>query len=124
MILENRAWGIAKSPASSIFSTAFMGWMMGNQLSIYTMFFIVFALYNPIKSLLGTNAQFLPLQQQSAEATSFLPQKLVYAFLQLVALCIGLYKAHSMGLVPTFTELIIDSPAMTIPNQISIGIMK
>jgi hypothetical protein len=123
-MLENRAWGMAKSPLSSIFSTAFMGWMMGNQLSIYTIFFIVFALYNPLKSLLATNAQFLPLQQQSTEGSTFLPQKLVFAFLNFAALCVGLYKAHSMGLVPTFTELIIDSPAMTIPTQISIGIMK
>jgi len=127
-ILENKAWTIAKGPASSIFQTAFVSWMMGNQLSIYTLFFIVFALYNPIKGILGTISTFSILQQEStaysSQKLSFFPQKLVFVFLNFLLLCVGLYKAYSMGLVPTVSELLLDPPVVLIPPKISIGIVK
>lgn len=94
---EKAAMTLAMSPGKSIFMTAFMLWMSGRQLNIFTISTTSMALLNPVKSLLSTNQAFAKFQHDDVDLTQ---QKAVWVAANLAALAVGLYKMSTMGLLP------------------------
>ncbi|KAI6125298.1 hypothetical protein EV401DRAFT_1855960, partial [Pisolithus croceorrhizus] len=103
---EKRAWDLAISPAKSLPMQAFMLYMSGGGVQIFSMGIVFMLLLTPFKNVAGMNAAFAPFAPASSNSTSWntLPlQKLVYVACNLLTLSVGLWKCRSMGLLPTGT---------------------
>lgn len=103
---EKRAWDLAISPAKSLPMQAFMLYMSGGGVQIFSMGIVFMLLLTPFKNIASMNAAFAPFAPASSNSTSWntLPlQKLVYVVCNLLTLAVGLWKCRSMGLLPTGT---------------------
>ena len=97
-ILQNKAWQVAISPASSIFMNFIMFWMIGSSLSIYTLFFVFTMISSQVKNLLGTNERFKEFEGFKLKEIGF--YKLIYFLINLAVFGFCLYKLSGMGLLP------------------------
>ncbi|KAJ6500650.1 DUF1077-domain-containing protein [Mycena sanguinolenta] len=106
-IKEKRALDFAIAPAKSLPMQAFMLYMSGSGVQIFSIGIVVMLLLSPFKNLAGMNdafAQFAPSTAKSPKSFLTLPlQKLVYIVCNVVTLAVGLWKCRSMGLLPMGT---------------------
>lgn len=93
---KTRAMAIATGPGKQIAMNAFMMYMSGKNLNIFSISITSMAVLTPIKSILGMQQTFASL-----EGVDLQMAKLVYVGLNLVWLMVGLYKMSSMRLLPT-----------------------
>ncbi|KAI0792738.1 hypothetical protein C8Q75DRAFT_751101 [Abortiporus biennis] len=108
---EKRAWDFAISPAKSLPMQAFMLYMSGGGVQIFSMGIVFMLLSSPFKNLAGMNEAFAPFApakggkpSPNAKSLSTLPlQKIVYFICNLLTLALGLWKCKNMGLLPTGT---------------------
>ncbi|KAI0093803.1 hypothetical protein BDY19DRAFT_919000 [Irpex rosettiformis] len=109
---DKRAWDLAISPAKSLPMQAFMLYMSGGGVQIFSMGIVFMLLLSPFKNLAGINSAFAPLapvpagKKQAPEPkalTTLALQKIVYLLCNLLTLALGLWKCRSMGLLPTGT---------------------
>ncbi|KAH8100249.1 DUF1077-domain-containing protein [Cristinia sonorae] len=112
---ESRAWDFAISPAKSLPMQAFMLYMSGGGVQIFSMGIVFMLLLSPFKNLAAINTAFAPFAptpapgDKSSSTTSpnsltALPlQKFVYLICNLLTLALGLWKCKSMGLLPMGT---------------------
>ncbi|GJE87994.1 ER membrane protein complex subunit 4 [Phanerochaete sordida] len=109
---DKRAWDFAISPVKSLPMQAFMLYMSGGGVQIFSMGTVFMLLVSPFKNLAGVNtafAQFAPVPAgkkvaPSPTALSTLAlQKFVYFLCNLLTLALGLWKCRQMGLLPTGT---------------------
>jgi len=106
---KRKAWDFAVSPLKSLPMQAFMLYMSGGGVQIFSMGIVAMLLLSPFKNLSTVNAVFAPFAPgppSSPAAKSFttlLLQKLVYLACNIVTLALGLWKCRSMGLLPTGT---------------------
>ncbi|KAJ8589859.1 DUF1077-domain-containing protein, partial [Rhizopogon salebrosus TDB-379] len=103
---EKRAWDLAIAPAKSLPMQAFMLYMSGGGVQIFSMGIVFMLLLTPFKNIAGMNAAFTPFAPTPASVKSFkvLPlQKIAYIACNLLTLAVGLWKCRSMGLLPTGT---------------------
>ncbi|KAI0373236.1 DUF1077-domain-containing protein [Pilatotrama ljubarskyi] len=101
-----RAWDLAFSPAKSLPMQAFMLYMSGGGVQIFSMGIVFMLLSSPFKNLASINSAFAPFAPASSspKALTTLPlQKIAYLFCNLLTLALGLWKCRSMGLLPTGT---------------------
>ena len=89
---------LAYSPGKALFQTALMLWFSGSSIQIFSIYSTFNALSNPVKGILSTENVFARFSNEKGVDTSM--AKLIYVVLQLVALGIGMYKCHTMGLLP------------------------
>ncbi len=54
-LFHQKAMDIAKGPFKELFMKAFMMWMIGNSINIFTIFAVSTALTQPIKAIMDTN---------------------------------------------------------------------
>ncbi|KNZ78868.1 Transmembrane protein 85 [Termitomyces sp. J132] len=84
---------------------AFMLYMSGGGVQIFSMGIVFMLLLTPFKNLVGMNesfAQFAPTNSKNPKALTAVPlQKLVFIACNLLTLGVGLWKCKSMGLLPT-----------------------
>ncbi|TFY53575.1 hypothetical protein EVG20_g10051 [Dentipellis fragilis] len=112
-----RAWDFAIAPAKQLPMQAFMLYMSGGGVQIFSIGIVAMLLFSPFKNLAGINAafaQFAPSISTSktkqsapdADATAWttlaLP-KLAYLACNVLTLALGLWKCRAMGLLPTGT---------------------
>lgn len=125
---DKRAWDLAIAPAKSLPMQAFMLYMSGGGVQIFSMGIVFMLLLSPFKNLAGMSngawhlfthasatdelvafAPFAPVPTgkkvaPNPNALSTLPlQKFVYLLCNLLTLALGLWKCRSMGLLPTGT---------------------
>ncbi|KAF8894757.1 hypothetical protein BD779DRAFT_1502757 [Infundibulicybe gibba] len=104
---EKRAWDLALSPAKSLPMQAFMLYMSGGGVQIFSMGIVFMLLLSPFKNVAGINdafAPFAPSTAHSPKSLTTLPlQKIAYIACNLLTLGVGLWKCRSMGLLPTGT---------------------
>ncbi|KAJ7272987.1 hypothetical protein C8J57DRAFT_1506558 [Mycena rebaudengoi] len=104
---ERRALDFATGPAKSLPMQAFMLYMSGGGVQIFSMGIMFMLLLSPFKSLAGINEAFAPFAPSTAKnpkSLSTLPmQKLVYVACNVLTLMVGLWKCRSMGLLPLGT---------------------
>ncbi|KIJ63270.1 hypothetical protein HYDPIDRAFT_176006 [Hydnomerulius pinastri MD-312] len=103
---EKRAWDLAISPAKSLPMQAFMLYMSGGGVQIFSMGIVLMLLLTPFKNIAGMNTAFAPFAPATSNVKSLntLPlQKMAYLACNLLTLAVGLWKCRSMGLLPTGT---------------------
>jgi hypothetical protein len=97
---------------------AFMLWMSGSSVQIFSILITSMLLYNPIKSILQVNELFNRFEHDEEEkkilvsadtgisgllgmSNPFLLPKIAFIAVQLLSLGLGVWKMGSMGLLPT-----------------------
>ena len=92
---RSKAMSIATKPGQQILMNAFMMYMSGSTLNIFSISITSMAILTPLTSLFTIDSAFASL-----ELDTNMP-KLVYAACNLAWLALGLYKMSSMRLLPT-----------------------
>ncbi|GMI12539.1 hypothetical protein TrVE_jg1332 [Triparma verrucosa] len=95
---NKKAMELALSPGKSLMMTAFMLYMSGSHLNIFTISTTSMALLNPLKGILSTKTQFERFEQGTEER--FWTAKSVWIGMNFIALGVGVYKLLRMGLLP------------------------
>ncbi|GAA5922850.1 hypothetical protein JCM1841_003761 [Sporobolomyces salmonicolor] len=107
---RQKAWEVALAPAKSVPMQAFMMYMTGGGIQIFSVMSVWFLLKQAISGILSVETVFAPFTASSkskspgepaAQAQSFFQQKAVFVLCQIGLLCVGLWKCNSMGLLPT-----------------------
>jgi ER membrane protein complex subunit 4 len=94
---KSKAMAIAARPGQAILMNAFMMYMSGSQLNIFSISITSGAILSPLANIFGVQKQF---GGSDVGADLAIP-KLLFVCLNLVWLGIGLYKMSSMRLLPT-----------------------
>jgi hypothetical protein len=94
---------IAMKPGSQVAMNAFMMYMSGSNLNIFSINTTSSAILTPITSIFGINRTFANLDVDTNMA------KAIYIGLNLVWLAVGLYKMSAMRLLPTTSADFADS---------------
>jgi hypothetical protein len=89
------------SPASSLPMTAFMLWMSGSDIHMFSIMITGMAIWQPIQALFNVGNAFSAFNDDEEVKDELWRSKLGYAVMCLVALGVGLAKLHFMGLLPT-----------------------
>jgi hypothetical protein len=95
---QRQVMAIAYGPGKSLMSTAFMLWMSGSSIQIFSIMTTGMALFTPIKGLTTINLAFGAFEKE--EGVDLRLAKLLYISLQILALGVALYKTYTMGLLP------------------------
>ncbi|KDR81897.1 hypothetical protein GALMADRAFT_135289 [Galerina marginata CBS 339.88] len=103
---EKRAWDVAIAPAKSLPMQAFMLYMSGGGVQIFSIGIVFMLLLSPFKNIAGMNeafAQYAPSNKSPKAITTLPLHKIVYILCNMLTLGVGLWKCRSMGLLPTGT---------------------
>ena len=95
---KSKAMSIATNPGKQIMMNAFMMYMSGSQLNIFSISITSGAILTPLSNLFGGMEQQFAALQGDVDLTT---PKLIFVALNLVWLGVGLYKMSSMRLLPT-----------------------
>ncbi|GAA6039248.1 hypothetical protein JCM8097_003226 [Rhodosporidiobolus ruineniae] len=103
-----KAWELALAPAKNVPMQAFMMYMSGSGIQIFSVMSVWFLLKQAVGGIMGVEKAFQPFTVASKTKTpasdappaSFLQQKAVYVLCQFGLLAVGLWKINSMGLLP------------------------
>lgn len=101
---QKMAMSIALQPGQQIAMQAFMMYMSGNQLNMFSINVTTAAIISPLTAIFSMDRTFRKVQHDNTtdDGTDMLQiPKLIYLALNLVFLCVGLYKMSSMRLLPT-----------------------
>jgi ER membrane protein complex subunit 4 len=101
---QKMAMSIALQPGQQIAMQAFMLYMSGNQLNMFSINVTTMAVITPLTAIFNIDQTFRKVQHDTTndEANDMLQiPKLIYLALNLAFLCLGLYKMSSMRLLPT-----------------------
>jgi hypothetical protein len=81
---------------------AFMLWMAGSGVQIFSIMITVMLLYQPLKAILNVKSVFEPYTSTSTKSRNslFLPMALFVA-VNLCIFALGVWKCSTMGLLPT-----------------------
>ncbi|KAF8333015.1 endoplasmic reticulum protein [Cantharellus anzutake] len=100
---QQRAWDLAISPAKSLPMNAFMLYMSGGGVQIFSIGILAMLLLNPIKAVSSMNTSFVPYAPSLKSSDSLILPKIVYILCNILTLALGIWKCRSMGLLPTGT---------------------
>jgi len=103
---EKRAWELAFSPAKSLPMQAFMLYMSGGGVQIFSMGIVFMLMFSPFKNVAAINTAFAPFAPSPSSSKSFstlFAPKVAYILANMLTLALGLYKCNSMGLLPMGT---------------------
>ena len=92
---SKQAMALALSPGKSILTTAFMLYMSGTSIQIFSIMSTGMALLNPLKAVASTEATF-----RKFEGADLNLPKLVFIALNLAQVAVALYNCSRMGLLP------------------------
>jgi hypothetical protein len=96
--LKAKAMSLATKPGQQIAMNAFMLWMSGKTLNIFSISVTSMAILSPLQGIFSVQKTFGPMEDQNADVSV---PKLIFVALNLVWLGIGLYKMSLMRLLPT-----------------------
>ena len=97
------AMSLATSPGKSIMMSAFMMYMSGSNLNMWSINTISMAIMTPLTNLFGMNKQFAKFEDADGKVDLQM-RKLIFVALNLVWLLVGLYKMSKMRLLPTYSS--------------------
>eukprot|EP01135_Chromosphaera_perkinsii_P006556 Nk52_evm1s542 gene=Nk52_evmTU1s542 len=93
-----KAWDVALGPGKSIPMNAFMMYMAGNTVQIFSIMITGMMFFNPVKALFSVGQTFKQFEDMKVDV---LIPKLVFVGLNLVCIGMAFYKLQNMGLLPT-----------------------
>ncbi len=97
-LVQNKAWQMAISPASSIFMNFILFYFVGSSLNVYSLMMIFTVISGQIKGLLGTRDKFREFEPYHMKELSF--YKLIYVVINIALLGYSLYNFSKMGMIP------------------------
>ncbi|KAH7106240.1 endoplasmic reticulum protein [Auriculariales sp. MPI-PUGE-AT-0066] len=103
---ERRAWDVAIGPAKQLPMQAFMLYMSGSSLQVFSIGTLVMLLFGPftnVGKINSTFAPYLPTDADKQRQATFILQKLVFVACNLLTLALGLWKCWQVGLLPRGT---------------------
>lgn len=103
-VCVQKAKEMSWSPGKNFMMTAFMLYMSGSGVHIFSIMITFYAVYNPIKSALTVNTAFKNFEDSkmgAAEKASLMMSKLTFVAMNFFAMSGALYKMSTMGLLPT-----------------------
>jgi len=118
-----RAWDVALAPLKSLPMQAFMLYMSGGGVQVFSIGIEFVLLLSPFRNLAGINeafAQYAPSSSDPKSITSLPLQKLVYILCNLLTLAVGLWKCRSMGLLPIGTGDWLAFESRNLPTELSL----
>ncbi len=93
---QARAMALATKPGQQILMNAFMMYMSGKHLNIFSISITTMAIISPLQAILSVDKMFGSLKDVDVQ----LP-KLIFVALNMAWLLLGVYKMSSMRLLPT-----------------------
>ncbi|CAO3565472.1 unnamed protein product [Mortierella alpina] len=106
LLKVKKAWDMALAPGKQLPMQAFMLWMSGNSVQIFSVAITGMLMVTPIKALMGMAQVFERYETVSPVKVAFMDNKLAlpkltYIALQILTILLGMWKLNSMGLLPT-----------------------
>ncbi|KAF8961043.1 hypothetical protein BGZ46_001458 [Entomortierella lignicola] len=106
LLKVKKAWDVALAPGKQLPMQAFMLWMSGNSVQIFSVAITAMLMFSPIRALVGMSQVFERYETVSPVKVSFLENKLAlpkltYVAMQILTILLGMWKLNSMGLLPT-----------------------
>ena len=92
------AQNTALAPGKQLLMTAFMLWMSGNSLQIFSIMMLGMAFWQPLQRLMNVSGEFARYEGSQVDVTV---PKLIFVACNLAGVGLALYKSNSMGLLPT-----------------------
>eukprot|EP00668_Euglena_longa_P041919 GGOE01055243.1.p2 GENE.GGOE01055243.1~~GGOE01055243.1.p2 ORF type:complete len:143 (-),score=55.94 GGOE01055243.1:219-617(-) len=120
LLKKDKLWEAAKSPRSGLFMNAFMMWMAGNEVHLFSIMITLMALVNSAKALFTTNSVFARLEVPAEFADDALRAKALFVLLNLVGLGMAMMKCYWLGLLPTAASDWVDG-TLQLPVEFSSG---
>jgi len=103
-----------------------MMYMAGSSIQVYSLYTIYSLMSGAVRGMFGVNTAFAPFAaplptkaEPAKEPESGLLPKLAFVASQAVVLSLGLYKCHSMGLLPNESDWVSWKDIQTSPIQIT-----
>ena len=96
---QSKAMSIALSPGKQLGMSAFMLWMSGKNLNIFSISTTSMAIMNPIKGMMSVGTAFKTCEDPEGKV-DLTSSKALFVLLNLVWLGVGMYKMASMKLLP------------------------
>lgn len=96
-VIEAQAWAMSKSQVQPFFMNCFMMWMVGNQLNLWVILTVGYAVVRGVTGVLQVGSAFSKFPETGVDLTV---PKLAYAGTQLANLAVAVYKIGTMGLLP------------------------
>lgn len=100
---QKKLWDMASSPMKNVGMMAFMMWMSGNTVQIFSIGITMTGLVSPIKAILSSGPAFARFAGDDKTTDVLLP-RLLYCFIHLGGFAFALYKLSNLGLLPTHTS--------------------
>ncbi|KNZ46226.1 uncharacterized protein VP01_745g7 [Puccinia sorghi] len=102
---QKKAWDLALAPAKQVPMQAFMMWMSGSGVQIFSVMMVYMLIKGAITASISVNQTFQPFEStaspSSSKPKSLVAQKLTFIACQSLLLLLGLWKVDGMGLLPT-----------------------
>jgi len=95
------AMQIAYAPGKNLMMTCFMMWMSGNTIQIFSIMTLCMGLWGPLSKIANTQKEFTRFSESKIDLTL---AKLVFIVLNFVGIGVAMYKASTLGLLPTPTD--------------------
>lgn len=115
---QKKAWEVAWSPAKQIPMNAFMLWMSGGGVQIFSIMITAMLFYQPLKAIAALPQAFQAFESKNSSST-LLP-KIVYCLMQLAVMALGLWKCQQMGLLPTASSDWLAFLSPKIPRELAL----
>ena len=98
-LVYQSAMNTALAPGKQLLMTAFMLWMSGNTLQIFSIMMLGMALYQPLQKIMNVGGEFARYSGNGG-VNLLLPQ-LVFVACNVAGVGLALWKCQQMGLLPT-----------------------
>ncbi|KAJ2745213.1 hypothetical protein GGI20_002352 [Coemansia sp. BCRC 34301] len=106
-----KAWEVAMGPGKTLPMQAFMAWMSGTGVSIFSILITGMILMTPVKTIMSTQQTFAPLERMGKgggggggagrSKLDLTMQKAAFVAINVAGLVFGVYRLAIMGLLPT-----------------------
>ncbi|KAI7832455.1 hypothetical protein BC939DRAFT_418642 [Gamsiella multidivaricata] len=106
MLKVKKAWDVALAPGKQLPMQAFMLWMSGNSVQIFSVAITAMLMFSPIRALVNMSQVLERYETVSPVKVSFMESKLAlpklaFVAMQILTILLGMWKLNSMGLLPT-----------------------
>ncbi|KAF9187897.1 hypothetical protein BGZ51_000992 [Haplosporangium sp. Z 767] len=106
LLKVKKAWDVALAPGKQLPMQAFMLWMSGNSVQIFSVAITAMLMFSPIRALMNMSQVFERYETPSPVKVAFMDSKLAlpklaFVAMQILTILLGMWKLNSMGLLPT-----------------------
>eukprot|EP01027_Heterolobosea_sp_BB2_P015124 GEZU01021672.1.p1 GENE.GEZU01021672.1~~GEZU01021672.1.p1 ORF type:complete len:170 (+),score=38.83 GEZU01021672.1:88-597(+) len=108
---RKKAWEEAIAPGKNLMMTAFMLWMSGNSVQIFSIIITFMSIWQPIKAIMNTHQVFSKFTVNTTK------EKAIFILCHCVGLAAATLKCYYMGLLPHPTDWV----KTTVPQPVELS---